>query len=121
MHLVKNNTLSKDGRQDMADREVRFTLANLIKHTEKMLKQAEMKQWATVEAMEAERREGLEHLSKSEGFEFLSNEVAEAFATLISINEKISDLIESEKKDVMAHFEKDNSKVKAVRCYQTMN
>lgn len=119
MNLVVKGKPDLANSREIVDRQLRFTLAGLVKLTERMLGFADQRQWDQVEVLELARRQELEALKGLGSLESMDTDVAEAFAALLSINEQISGLVEREKQEILEKCDEGRSRNQAVSHYRS--
>jgi len=74
------------------DRDRRFRLARVLHVTERMLQHAQSGRWQEVEELEAQRLQDMEACCNLQEL-VLPEELAEALATLLVLNEQLVDLV----------------------------
>lgn len=100
LSLVKTNQPTSEGRREAETNKQRFRLATLLRSTEEILHFAQLGDWESVEKLEKQRQEELlacfAHSADKE-----SPLIAEALATLLFMNNQITDLVKKAKADLV--------------------
>ena len=118
MYLVKPQELTPVSHAELIERQQRFKLAGILRLTELMLDAAEKGDWNTLEALERERNFELADFSASPEFFETSDNVAEAYASLLVLNEQIVALVESAREVLNRQFSKDRKQNDVARIYR---
>lgn len=106
-------------------RNRRFKLAELICLTEEMLKLAQAEDWNGLEAMEKQRQTEFEVWHAMATWPADNEEedplVAEALATLLTLNDQIKDRVQSAREEVLKSRQQHQSGKQAVTSYTDHN
>lgn len=118
MYLVKPHDLTPVSQAELIERQQRFKLAGILRLTELMLDAAEKGDWNTLEHLERERNTELSDFSAVPEFIDNSDQVAEAYASLLVLNEQIVSLVETAKEALSRQFTDDRKQNAAARAYR---
>lgn len=100
----------------MEARQQRFLLAGILRTTEKMLAHAQSGEWQRVEELEQSRRQELERFNIGSG-QSHSEDIIEAYASLLFINKQILKLVEAEKQALMVEYRSKKDKNNKIEYY----
>lgn len=118
LYLVKPQNLTPVAEAELVNRQQRFKLAGILRITELMLSAAEHGDWQDLENLERERKLELSEFSVSREFFEASDNVAEAYASLLFLNDKIMALVEAEKHRLGQKFYGNRQSNKAAMYYR---
>ena len=117
--LVDQKPMDRSVQNQLVEKQLRFTLAGLIRITETMLDLAEKKEWDAVELLEKGRRKELAILDGMALSQAESDDIGEAYVALLSINDRITSLIENEKALLVESFSTIKGKSTVAKIYQS--
>lgn len=118
LSLVKNEVPSAGSMQEDAQNQKRFRLAQLLRDTEEILFHAQSRDWATVETMEKARQRELAICFAESGNDD-SPLIAEALATLIHMNERITQLVREARDELVDEQRVRETRHQAATHYET--
>jgi len=100
LQLVPQAAAESEQEKNIRLRDRRFKLARLLRYTDEILQCAQKGDWGSVEEMEHVRKMEIMDCFRNEGIDD-SPLIAEALATLIHLNKKISELVQNEKQELL--------------------
>lgn len=117
LSLVRSMTADADEQREDARSKQRFQLARLLRSTEEILHCAQIADWESVEILERQRQAELTACFAGDD-EDSSPLIAEALATLLHMNNQITDLVKKAKADLVAEQQKIENQKSAANHYQ---
>ena len=120
LRLITSRQPDKDASKRVAGKQLRFKLAQLISTSEKMLACASEQCWDEVEDLEFSRRQELQAIEGLENDDQVAPEIAEAYETLLKINDQITFLVESGKSELYQNFRSGRKAARVAKFYESV-
>ena len=117
MYLVKPHDMTPVSQAELIERQQRFRLAGILRLTELMLDAAEKGDWNTVDNLEHERWTELSDFSIAPEVFDTSDNIAEAYASLLVLNEKIMTLAEAAKESLRQEYKQNRKQNNVAKIY----
>lgn len=115
--MVKTREPDAEEQREVAHNEQRFQLAHLLRSTEEILHCAQLGDWESVEILERQRQAELAACFAGDDADS-SPLVAEALATLLHMNNQITELVKKAKADLVAEQQKMEAQKAVANHYQ---